>query len=86
MTTQVNMHEAKTNFSKLAKLVEQGEEVLIARDGKVIMKLVRVLEVLETPRDFSTLQGLIEITTEQTWGEVDEEILASVKYSDWDDE
>ena len=80
------MHEAKTNFSKLAKLVEQGEEVLIARDGKVIMKLVRVLEVLETPRDFSTLQGLIEITTEQTWGEVDEEILASVKYSDWDDE
>lgn len=86
MTTQVNMHEAKTNFSKLAKLVEQGEEVLIARDGKVIMKLVRVLEVLETPRDFSTLQGLIEITTEQTWEEVDEEILASVKYSDWDDE
>ena len=80
------MHEAKTNFSKLAKLVEQGEEVLIARDGKVIMKLVRVLEVLDTPRDFSTLQGLIEITTEQTWGEVDEEILASVKYSDWDDE
>ena len=80
------MHEAKTNFSKLAKLVEQGEEVLIARDGKVIMKLVRVLEVLETPRDFSTLQGLIEITTEQTWEEVDEEILASVKYSDWDDE
>jgi len=33
MAMTVNMHEAKTNFSKLAKLVEQGEEVVIARNG-----------------------------------------------------
>lgn len=86
MTTQVNMHEAKTNFSKLARLVEQGEEVLIARDGRVIMKLVQVSELLDSPRDFSGLQGLIQTTTDQTWEEVDEEILASLKYSDWEDE
>ncbi len=86
MTTQVNMHEAKTNFSKLARLVEQGEEVLIARDGRVIMKLVQVSELLDSPRDFSGLKGLIQITTDQTWEEVDEEILASLKYSDWEDE
>ena len=86
MTTQVNMHEAKTNFSKLARLVEHGEEVLIARDGRVIMKLVQVSELLDSPRDFSGLQGLIQITTDQTWEEVDEEILASLKYSDWEDE
>ncbi len=86
MTTQVNMHEAKTNFSKLARLVEQGEEVLIARDGRVIMKLIQAREVLDAPRDFSALQGLIQITTEQTWEEVDEEIIANLKYSDWNDE
>jgi antitoxin (DNA-binding transcriptional repressor) of toxin-antitoxin stability system len=39
MVKQMNMHEAKTNFSKLAQQVEAGEEVLIARDEKVIMRL-----------------------------------------------
>lgn len=38
----VNMHEAKTHLSKLALEVEEGEEVVIARFGKPIMKLVRV--------------------------------------------
>jgi prevent-host-death family protein len=38
---QVNVHEAKTHFSRLLEQVEQGEEVLIARRGKVIARLVR---------------------------------------------
>ena len=37
---QVNVHEAKTQLSKLLAKVEQGEEVIIARDGKPIAKLV----------------------------------------------
>ena len=41
-STTVNMHEAKTNFSKLVKKVEQGEEVIIARAGKPTVKLVLV--------------------------------------------
>ena len=36
------MHEAKTHFSKLAELVESGEEVIIARSGKPVMKLVPI--------------------------------------------
>jgi prevent-host-death family protein len=39
MKTQ-NIHEAKTNLSKLLELVEQGEEVVIARAGKPVAKLV----------------------------------------------
>ena len=39
MVMTVNMHEAKTNFSKLAKVVESGEQVFVARNGKVIMKM-----------------------------------------------
>ena len=37
---QVNVHEAKTQLSKLFAKVEQGEEVVIARDRKPIAKLV----------------------------------------------
>lgn len=37
----VNMHEAKTHFSSLAELVATGEEVIIARAGEPIMKLVK---------------------------------------------
>ena len=47
MSTQVNMHEAKTQFSKLAELVENGEDVVIARSGKPIMKLVKIDQVQE---------------------------------------
>jgi prevent-host-death family protein len=39
------MHEAKTHFSKLAEAVEAGEEVIIARSGKPVMKLVKIEEV-----------------------------------------
>ena len=30
---QVNIHEAKTQFSRLIAAVEQGEEIVIARYG-----------------------------------------------------
>ena len=68
MVKQVNMHEAKTNFSKLAQQVEAGEEVLIARDGKVIMKLSKFEEELSVPRDFSSLKGLTSPISDEEWG------------------
>ena len=37
--TQVNMHEAKTNFSKLVEKALQGEEVVIARNGTPLVRL-----------------------------------------------
>ena len=40
MTIQVNIHEAKTNLSKLLKAVEQGERVVIAKNGKPIAQVV----------------------------------------------
>jgi prevent-host-death family protein len=39
---QVNIHVAKTQFSKLLARVAQGEEVIIARSGKAIAKLVPI--------------------------------------------
>ena len=40
--TTVNTHEAKTQLSRLLALVERGEEVTIARNGKPIAKLTRI--------------------------------------------
>lgn len=84
MAMTVNMHEAKTNFSKLAKLVEAGEEVLIARDGQVIMKLVKFVKELETPRDFSVLRGLSTPLTDAEWEAMDQEFLDSIEYRELD--
>ena len=36
----VNIHEAKTHFSKLLKRVLKGEEVIIARAGQPIARLL----------------------------------------------
>lgn len=36
----INIHEAKTNFSKLIEKAEAGEEIIIARSGKPVAKLV----------------------------------------------
>ena len=36
---QVNMHEAKSNLSKLANLAQSGEKVVIAKSGKPYVEL-----------------------------------------------
>jgi len=38
---QINVHEAKTQLSRLLELVEEGETVVIARHGKPVAELVR---------------------------------------------
>lgn len=40
--TQVGVHQAKTNLSKLLLRVAAGEEVTITRGGKEVAKLVPV--------------------------------------------
>ena len=44
MSTVVNIHEAKTHLSRLLEKVGQGEEVVIARAGKPVARLVAVTE------------------------------------------
>jgi len=40
MSRVVNMHEAKSTLSQLVAYVEKGAEVVLARDGKPVAKLV----------------------------------------------
>lgn len=42
MDAFVNVHEAKTHFSRLLARVAEGEEILLAKGGKPVAKLVPV--------------------------------------------
>ena len=37
---EFNVHQAKTQFSKLLDLAQQGEEVVITRNGKPVAELI----------------------------------------------
>jgi prevent-host-death family protein len=45
----VNVHEAKTQFSRLLAKVERGGEVVIARAGKPVAKLVAIETAVAAP-------------------------------------
>lgn len=55
----VNVHEAKTNLSRLLKQAEAGEEVVIARNGKPIARLVPVRK--RGKRQFGSWKGQVEL-------------------------
>jgi prevent-host-death family protein len=40
--TQVGMHEAKTTLSQLVERAEAGEDIVIARNGTAVARLVPV--------------------------------------------
>jgi prevent-host-death family protein len=46
--TEVNIHDAKTHLSRLLLRVEGGEEIVIARAGKPVAKLVPVRRTRRT--------------------------------------
>ena len=53
---EVNVHEAKTQFSKLLQRVQAGEEVIIAKSGKPVARLVAI-KPKRAPRPFGTGKG-----------------------------
>ena len=65
------MHEAKTQLSRLLQDVEDGEEIVIARNGEPVAKLVRH-EAERTPREPGWAKGRIEIL--EGFDEYDEQI------------
>ena len=55
----VNVHEAKTHLSRLLAQVEAGEEVIIARNGNPVARLVSCKKLGK--RQFGSMKGLIKI-------------------------
>lgn len=70
---QVNVYEARGQFSKLLEQVEAGEEIVIARNGKPI---VRLLPVERPTRHFGRWQGLLPVASDEDWARSDEAVAA----------
>jgi prevent-host-death family protein len=60
MTRQVNLYEAKTNLSQLVEDAAKGEEIIIAKNGKPMVKLVAATsETKPQKRVFGQLKGKV---------------------------
>ena len=70
---QVNIHEAKTNLSRLLAQVENGEDIIIARAGKPIARLTKFTQQ-KPKRRLGRDAGLFKIP-EDFDGPLPEEIL-----------
>jgi prevent-host-death family protein len=56
----VNIHEAKTHLSRLVERVETGEEIVIARAGRPVARLVPY-RARTKPRVPGAWRGLVRI-------------------------
>jgi prevent-host-death family protein len=56
----VNVHEAKTHLSRLLERVEQGERIVLGRNGRPVARLVPYVDERQ-PRRSGALKGQIRI-------------------------
>ncbi len=54
----VNIHEAKTQFSRFVDQAEAGEEIVIARSGKPVARLVALESTAGKPRKMGLGKGI----------------------------
>jgi len=59
MASTYNMHEAKTHLSRLAERAAAGEEIVIARNGEPLARLVAMDE--QKPRSLGWWKGKVII-------------------------
>jgi prevent-host-death family protein len=71
----VNVHEAKTQLSKILEEVEAGEEVVIARAG-VPVAVLKAYSVAVTARRFNTSKGQVKIADD--FDELPADLLAAL--------
>lgn len=57
----VNIHEAKTNFSRLVDEAFGGEVIVIAKAGRPVAKLTRLEAPVERPPRLGFLDGMATI-------------------------
>lgn len=66
-----NMHEAKTNLSRLIMLLEKGEDIILAKAGNPIAKLVSYTPLQK--RIPNQLKGKVKF--HDNFNSVDDEII-----------
>jgi len=76
MTLHVNMHEAKTQLSRLVERAKQGEEVVIGRAGTPVARLVPYHRD-RSPRALGIWAGRVEIASD--FDELPEDVAAYLR-------
>ena len=76
MGSSVNIHEAKTHFSKLLARVSAGEEIVIARAGKPIARLAPIVPAASNRRMPGMDKGKI-------WMAKDFNVMSKRELDDW---
>lgn len=60
---QVNMHEAKTHLSRLVEDAARGDEIVIAKAGRPVARLIGI-EIGRRPRRRGLLKGRVSIAAD----------------------
>ena len=70
---RVGMHDAKTHLSRLVERAEAGEDIVIQRNGKPVVRLVPVVEQL---RSLASVRGAWRgrVRTAEDFDELPEDI------------
>jgi prevent-host-death family protein len=76
MTEIVNMHQAKTSLSRLVERALAGEDVVIARNGEPLVRLVPIPKERE-PRVPGRSKGRI-------WIAPDFDVMGEEELKDWE--
>jgi len=56
---KVNIYEAKTQLSTLVERAARGEEIIIAKNGKPVARLVKLASKPARPRKLGQLAGVV---------------------------
>ena len=74
MAEPVNIHDAKTHFSRLVERAEAGEEIVIARAGRPVARLLP-LRTRTQPREPGLWRGRVRVAPD--FDQTDEALLDS---------
>ena len=75
----VNIYEAKTRLSQLVDKAASGEDVVVSRNGKPLVRITR-LDVPQRPIRFGVLKGKVKVAADFD-APLPEEVLASFEGS-----
>ncbi|GAA4194726.1 type II toxin-antitoxin system Phd/YefM family antitoxin [Microbispora amethystogenes] len=72
-TEQYNIHEAKTNLSRIIDRVEHGEEIVISRAGRPVAKVIP-FPTKVSRHGRGSLKGVLQVTDDWDSSEVNDAI------------
>lgn len=74
MAESVNIHEAKTHFSKLVRRAEAGEEIVVRRGRAPVARIAPLERKRVGVRGFGSMKGKIRVISDAEMENADREI------------